>query len=144
MNNCVSDTKINVNFASFILYIFQPVTQGDITGYQVHYNGTKINVNSSTTTITFIAPSLPDGEHNGVVMVMVIATNQFGVGPESDSEFTTVTGIVAYLDNICVHYLLLSYVWYVEKLWLQNFYSSRKKCMHILYTFLLHHVIVHM
>ena len=108
----------------YILYLFQPVTQGDITGYQVHYNGTRINVNSSTTTITFIAPSLPDGEHDGVVMVMVIATNQFGVGPESDSEFATVTGIVAYLDNICVHYYVRMVV---EKLWLPEFFTQVRK-----------------
>ena len=43
------------------LCIFQPITQGDISGYQVYYNGTMINVNSSTTTLTFTAPSLPDG-----------------------------------------------------------------------------------
>ena len=30
------------------------VTQGDITEYQVYYNGTIINVNSSTTTLTLI------------------------------------------------------------------------------------------
>ena len=90
----------------------------------MHYNGTRINVNSSTTTITFIAPSLPDGEHDGVVMVMVIATNQFGVGPESDSEFATVTGIVAYLDNICVHYYVRMVV---EKLWLPEFFTQVRK-----------------
>ena len=88
----------------------------------MHYNGAKINVDSSTTTLSFIAPSLPDGEHDGVVMVMVIATNQFGVGPESDSEFAAVTGIVAYLDNICVFYL-----------------SQKNSCI-----FLLHHVMVRM
>ena len=43
-----------------------------------------MNVNSSTTTLTFTAPSLPDGVFTGTVVVMVIAINQYGVGPTSD------------------------------------------------------------
>ena len=42
-----------------------------------------INVNSSTTTLTFIAPSLPDGVFTGTVVVMVTAVNRLGIGPAS-------------------------------------------------------------
>ena len=71
---------------------FQPVTQGDITGYQVYYNGTMMNVNSSTTTLTFTAPSLPNGVFTGTVFVMVTATNRYGIGPPSDSDTAIITG----------------------------------------------------
>ena len=76
-----------------MLYVFQPVTQGDITGYQVYYNGTTINVNSSTTTLIFIAPSLPDGVFTGTVVVMVIGINEFGIGPASNPETAVITGM---------------------------------------------------
>ena len=49
------------------------------------YNGIIINVISSTTTLTYTAPSLPDGVFTGTVVVMVTAINRFGVGPVSDS-----------------------------------------------------------
>ena len=75
-----------------MLYVFQSVTQGDITGYQVYYNGTMMNVNSSTTTLTFTAPSLPDGVFTGTVVVMVIAINEFGIGPASNPETAVITG----------------------------------------------------
>ena len=81
--------------------IFQALTEGNITQYQVIYNETIIRVDGSTTTLKFIAPSLPDDEHDGVVMVAVIAINQFGLGPESDPEFTTVIGIVTYVLVLC-------------------------------------------
>jgi len=58
--------------------------QREITGYQVYYNGTMINVNNSTTTLIFTAPSLPDGVFTGIVFVIVIAVNKFGVGPASN------------------------------------------------------------
>ena len=64
-------------------FIIQLVTEGDITGYQVDYNGTMMNVNSSTTTLTFTAPPLPIGVFTGTVVVMVSAVNRFGVGPAS-------------------------------------------------------------
>ena len=50
----------------------------------MYYNGTMMNVNSSTTTLTFTAPSLPDGMFTGTVVVMVTAVNRFGVGPTSE------------------------------------------------------------
>ena len=77
--------------------IFQPVTQGNITGYQVYYNGTMMNVNSSTTTLTFTAPSLPDGVFNGTVVVMVIAVSRYGVGPASNPKTAQITGKSIYM-----------------------------------------------
>ena len=69
----------------YLIHLFiQLVTQGDITGYQVYYNGTMINVNSSTTTLTFNAPSLPDGVFTGTVVVIVSAVIRLIVGPASD------------------------------------------------------------
>ena len=72
--------------------MFQLVTQGDITGYQVYYNGTMITVTSSTTTLTFTAPSLPDGVFTGTVVVMVTAINRYGIGPASDPANAVITG----------------------------------------------------
>ena len=72
--------------------IFQPVTQVHIIEYQVYYNGTMVNVNSSTTTLTFTAPSLPDDMFTGTVVVMVIATNRYGTGPTSKPEAAVITG----------------------------------------------------
>ena len=43
-----------------------------------------MNVNSSTTTLTFIAPSLPDEVFTGTVVVMVAAIYRFGIGPPRD------------------------------------------------------------
>ena len=74
------------------MYIFQLVTQGDVTGYLVHYNGTMMNVSSSTTTLTFTAPSLPDGVFTGTVVVMVTAISKYGIGPSSDLVTAVITG----------------------------------------------------
>ena len=78
---------------NYINLIFQPVTQGDITGYQVYYNGTMMNVSSSTTTLTFTTPSLPDDMFTDTVVVMVTAVNKYGVGPASNPETATITGM---------------------------------------------------
>ena len=43
--------------------------------YQVYNSGITVNVTSSTTTLTFTAPSLPDGVFTGTVVIMVIAVN---------------------------------------------------------------------
>ena len=64
----------------------------DITGYHVYYNETMINVNSSTTTLTFTAPSLPDGVFTDTVIVMVIASNKFGAGPASNPATAEIYG----------------------------------------------------
>ena len=68
----------------FIHLFIQPVTQENLTGYQVYYNGTMMNVNSSTTTLTFTAPLLPDGVFTGTVVVIVTAVIGLIVGPASD------------------------------------------------------------
>ena len=83
------------------LCIFQPVTRGDITGYQVCYNGTIMNVSSSTTTLTFTAPSLPDGVFTGSVVVMVTATSRYGMGLASNPVNAIITGkyICSYLAS---------------------------------------------
>jgi len=73
--------------------MYQPVTQADITGYQVNYNGTMINVNYSTTTLTFTAPSLSDSVFSRTVVVMVTVITRLGVGPASDPTTTNITGI---------------------------------------------------
>ena len=84
---------------------FQPVTEGAITGYQVYYNGTMINVTSSTTSLTFTAPSLPDGVFTGIIVVMVTAINRYGIGPPSDSDTAVITGtyIVCVCLRACMH-----------------------------------------
>ena len=52
-----------------------------------------INVNSSTTTLTFTAPSLPDGVFTGTVVVMVTAVSIFAVGPASEPATAEINGI---------------------------------------------------
>ena len=54
--------------------------------YEVNYNGTMQNVTSPTTTLTFTAPSLPDGVFDGNITVTVSAINRFGRGTPSDPE----------------------------------------------------------
>ena len=67
----------------------------------MYYNGTMMNVNSSTTTLTFTAPSLPDDVFTGTVVVMVNGINRYGVGPDSDHVMVTVTGMVTYIMLEC-------------------------------------------
>ena len=54
-----------------------------------------MNVNSATTTLTFTAPSLPDGVLTGTVVIMVTATSRYGIGPASEPEAAVIYG------NIC-------------------------------------------
>ena len=61
--------------------------------YQVHYSGITVNVSSSTTTLTFTAPVLPDGVFTGTVVVMVTAINRFGIGIPSDPVATEIKGM---------------------------------------------------
>ena len=81
-----------VHDALFCLMYFQPVTQENITGYQVSYNGMMKNVTSSTTTLTFIAPSLPDGVFTGTVVVTVSGVNRLERGQPSKSETAVING----------------------------------------------------
>ena len=85
--------------------IFQPVTQGDITGYQVCYNGTMLNANSSTTRLTFTTPSLPNGPFTHTVVVMVTAVNRYGIGPASDPETAIIYG-----KHVAIYIHVSSYV----------------------------------
>ena len=52
-----------------------------------------MNVTSPTTTLIFTAPSVPDGVFTGTVVVMVTAVSRYGVGPASNPETATITGI---------------------------------------------------
>ena len=54
--------------------------------YKVYYNGTRQNVTSPTTTLTFTAPLLPDGVFVDNISVVVTAINRFGRGSPSDPE----------------------------------------------------------
>ena len=85
------------------MFVFQPVTQGDMTGYQVYYNGIMMNGNSSTITLTFTAPTLSDGVFTGTVVVMVTGINRYGVGPDSDHIMVTVTGMVTPYACVLTH-----------------------------------------
>ena len=49
----------------------------------MYYNETMMTVNSSTTTLTFAAPLLPDDVFTGTVVVTVAAISTLGVGPSS-------------------------------------------------------------
>ena len=69
----------------------------------MYYNGTVISVNNSTTTVTFTAPSLPDGVFSGTVVAMVTAVNKFGVGLASNHA-------TAFIGNLNVTILLHMYV----------------------------------
>ena len=61
--------------------------------YQVHYSGMIVNVDSSTTTLTFTAPSLPDGVFTGTVVVMVTVVSNVGVRTASDPATAEIRGI---------------------------------------------------
>ena len=74
-----------------------------------------MNVNSSTTTLTFTAPSLPDGVFTDTVVVMVTAISNYGIGPASDPVTAIITGtyvaIIYYgMFIVCnyFHYQLLN------------------------------------
>ena len=56
-----------------------------------------MNVTSPTTTLTFTAPSLPDGVFTGTVVVMVTAVSRYGVGLASNPESAVVTGKYVHL-----------------------------------------------
>ena len=111
-------------FSELLTYfIFQPVIQGDVTGYQVYYNGTIISVTSSnTTTLIFIAPLLPDDVFNGTVVVMVTAVSRIGVGPASAPATAKITGKYVY---ICMYIVCNN---------LQCRYSYMYKTFHSIYS----------
>ena len=51
-----------------------------------------MNVSNSTTTLTFTAPSLPDGVFTGTIVVMVTVIGRYGIGPASEPETAVFTG----------------------------------------------------
>ena len=59
--------------------------------YEVYYNGTRENVTSPTTTLTFTAPSLPGGVFVGNITVTVTAINRFGRGTPSDPDYEEIS-----------------------------------------------------
>lgn len=66
--------------------------QEDITGYQVRYSGTVMNVTGSINILTFTAPSLPDGVFTSTIVVTVAALSRYGIGPLSDPKTTMING----------------------------------------------------
>ena len=60
-----------------------------------------INIDSSTTALTFTAPSLPDGVFTGTVVVMVTAVSMLESGPASDPASAEIhsTYVACYLDT---------------------------------------------
>ena len=73
----------------------------------MYYNGTMMNVNSSTTSLTFTAPSLPNGVFTGTVVVTVTASNRYGIGPPSDSDTAIITGTyICVCVCVCVRVLV--------------------------------------
>ena len=64
-----------------------------------------MNVNSSNTTLTFTAPSLPDGVFTGTVVVMVTAVNRYGMGLASDPATTRIYGQYLYI-GITVYFCI--------------------------------------
>ena len=50
-----------------------------------------INTTTSTSQLTFTAPSLPDGMFTSTIVVMVSVLSRYGIGPSSD-ETATITG----------------------------------------------------
>ena len=68
-----------------------------------------MNVNSSTTTLTFTAPSLPDGAFTHTVVVMVTAVNSYGKGPASDPETAIIYGkhVAIYISSYVIILLMM-------------------------------------
>ena len=65
--------------------------------YKVYYNGTRENVTSSTTTLTFTAPSLPDGVFVDNITVIVTAINRFGSGALSIPDYAEISELCAFM-----------------------------------------------
>ena len=68
--------------------------------YEMYYNGTRENVTSPTTTLTFTAPSLPDRVFMDKIIVTVTAINRFGRGTPSDCDYDEISELCI-CDRIC-------------------------------------------
>ena len=66
-----------------------------------------INVDNSTTTLTFPAPSLPDGVFNDTIAVMVIATTVNGIGIASEPTTEVIIGITCIMHNLCSYVYIM-------------------------------------
>ena len=70
-----------------------------------------MNITSSTTTLTFTAPSLPDGVFTGTTVVMVTAVNRYGMGPASDPAIGRIYGQYLYRHSyVCIDAQVFTYV----------------------------------
>ena len=69
-----------------------------------------MNVNSSTTRLTFTAPSLPDGAFTHTVVVMVTAVNRYGIGPASNPDTAIIYGkhVAMYISSYVTMLLMMS------------------------------------
>ena len=73
--------------------------------YEVNYNGTVQSVTSPNTTLTFTAPSLPDGVFDGYITVTVTAINRLGAGLPSDPEYFLISKLCTYMHAYICTYL---------------------------------------
>ena len=66
-----------------------------------------INVDNSTITLTFTAPSLPDGVFNDTIVVMVTATTGNGIGIASEPATAVIIGIICVMHNLCSYVYIM-------------------------------------
>ena len=98
-----------------VFYFPQPITGGNPLEqplvYEVNYNGTMQNVTSTNTTLTFTAPSLPDGEFDGKITVTVTAINRLGHGVPSDPEYAVISKLHhTYICTVGTYCIIVTYV----------------------------------
>ena len=58
------------------------------------YNGTIDN--STSTSLSFTAPSPPNNVFTGTVVIMVAATNRYGIGPASEPKTAVINGKIIF------------------------------------------------
>ena len=100
-------TYVHYDYSLQFILNFQPITVGNgpleqPLVYEVYYNGTRQNVNSPTTTLTFTAPSLPDGVFIDNITVTVTAINRLGHGPPSVPYNFEISELCAFYSYICM------------------------------------------
>ena len=64
--------------------------------YELYYNGIRENVTSPTTTLTFTAPSLPDGVFVDNITITVTAINRFRHGPPNNPDYAEISELYSY------------------------------------------------
>ena len=60
----------------------------------MYYNGTTDN--STSTSLSFTAPSPANNVFTGTVAVMVAATNRYGIGPTSEPKTAVINGKIIF------------------------------------------------